>query len=204
MVHLEGPVVDSIYDLLLLSWHESFSPPLPCLAEPSPYSPQAEKPFKYLFSDKNPFLEHIDIAKAAAAARRLLTAQNEKAQQEAHAVSTGETDTATPTWWQALLDPERQDPSQHRAAHRPQEGGFAALVQQLVERAREEKQKAFGEGGTGVGGLLRRTTEVPRRGTGYVDRNAVASTAPTEATAVEMTGVASESVFTFCCARSLV
>lgn len=69
MIHLEGPVVDSIYDVLLLSWHKTFNPPLPCLGSPSP---NASKSFEYTFSDLNIYLQKIELIKAANAARRFL------------------------------------------------------------------------------------------------------------------------------------
>lgn len=120
------------------SWHESFSPKLPCLAEPSPNA-DPNKPFKYTFSDDNPYIEHIDIAKAAKAARHLLALQSEAEQRG----GMDSLDTSTPAWWQ----PERPfEGVQHQAAHRPQGGGgFASMVQHLVERAKEEKAKALGE-----------------------------------------------------------
>ena len=31
MIQLEGPIVDSIYDMALISWHKNLEPPLPCL-----------------------------------------------------------------------------------------------------------------------------------------------------------------------------
>lgn len=31
-VHFEGPIVDSLYDTALLSWHHQLDPPLPCLS----------------------------------------------------------------------------------------------------------------------------------------------------------------------------
>ncbi|KAI1264247.1 phospholipase D/nuclease [Xylariaceae sp. FL1019] len=31
MVHVEGPIVDSLYDMALISWHKVMKPPLPCL-----------------------------------------------------------------------------------------------------------------------------------------------------------------------------
>ncbi|KAI1468868.1 uncharacterized protein F4812DRAFT_458396 [Daldinia caldariorum] len=31
MVQVEGPIVDSLYDMALLSWHKKLEPPLPCL-----------------------------------------------------------------------------------------------------------------------------------------------------------------------------
>lgn len=34
-IHLEGPVVDSFYDMALMSWAEKMDPPLPLLVNPS-------------------------------------------------------------------------------------------------------------------------------------------------------------------------
>jgi phosphatidylserine/phosphatidylglycerophosphate/cardiolipin synthase-like enzyme len=33
-VHLEGPIVNSLYDTALISWHHELEPPLPCIAHP--------------------------------------------------------------------------------------------------------------------------------------------------------------------------
>ncbi|ROW09834.1 hypothetical protein VMCG_02520 [Cytospora schulzeri] len=35
MVHLEGPIVDSMYDMALLSWHKALEPPLPSYNSPA-------------------------------------------------------------------------------------------------------------------------------------------------------------------------
>jgi hypothetical protein len=35
MIQLEGPIVDSFYDMALISWHNELKPPLPCLQEPA-------------------------------------------------------------------------------------------------------------------------------------------------------------------------
>jgi len=35
MVHLEGPIVDSLYDVALLSWHKKLDPPLPSYNSPA-------------------------------------------------------------------------------------------------------------------------------------------------------------------------
>lgn len=138
MVHLEGPIVDSLYDNLLLSWHETFDPKLPCLREPSPNS-NPEKPFEYKFSDENPYLEHIDIAKAARAARMLLTSQRQAEQQG----NVNNQQSSVPQWWQY----ERWDGVDRQAAHRPQnQSGFATMVQNFIERAKEEANKALGDG----------------------------------------------------------
>ena len=39
MSHLEGAVVDSLYETCLISWHNALKPPLPNLAEPAAASP---------------------------------------------------------------------------------------------------------------------------------------------------------------------
>ncbi|RAL61094.1 hypothetical protein DID88_010435 [Monilinia fructigena] len=35
MTHLEGPIVDSLYDMALISWHKKFDPPLPSYNSPA-------------------------------------------------------------------------------------------------------------------------------------------------------------------------
>jgi len=35
MVHLEGPIVDSFYDMALISWHKKLDPPMPCRDSPA-------------------------------------------------------------------------------------------------------------------------------------------------------------------------
>ncbi|KAH8701565.1 IQ calmodulin-binding motif protein [Talaromyces proteolyticus] len=35
MSHLEGPIVDAMYDLLLISWNKHFNPPLPMIGSPA-------------------------------------------------------------------------------------------------------------------------------------------------------------------------
>ncbi|KAH8919218.1 hypothetical protein BT69DRAFT_510854 [Atractiella rhizophila] len=76
MAHLEGPIVDSFYETFLISWAKSLNPTPPCLSEP--YVPPPE----YLFQDANPYLDKIEIAKAAKAARILLLKQNKQTTEE--------------------------------------------------------------------------------------------------------------------------
>lgn len=52
MTHMEGPIVDSFFDMALLSWDRALNPPLPCLL--SPPGPQTT----YLFGKDN---EHVKI-----------------------------------------------------------------------------------------------------------------------------------------------
>ncbi|KAL2022871.1 hypothetical protein VTK56DRAFT_4402 [Thermocarpiscus australiensis] len=35
LVHLEGPIVDSLYDMALISWHKRMDPPLPSITSPA-------------------------------------------------------------------------------------------------------------------------------------------------------------------------
>ncbi|KAI0200028.1 phospholipase D/nuclease [Astrocystis sublimbata] len=35
MVHIEGPIVDSLYDVAMISWHKKLDPPMPCLHTPA-------------------------------------------------------------------------------------------------------------------------------------------------------------------------
>ncbi|GAA5820248.1 hypothetical protein JCM11251_005543 [Rhodosporidiobolus azoricus] len=160
MVHLEGPIVDSLYDNMLISWDETLEPSLPCLLGPTPSSDPSL--FPYLFTDHNPFLANIDIAKAAKAARVLLNKQDEMAKKGEEQQSL-----APPDWWRrdSTTPGLHLFPHAHAAPQTPGlmggpadgegEGGkFATLVQQLVDKAREEKARlAMGMSTLGERGL---------------------------------------------------
>lgn len=77
MTHLEGPIVDSFYDVALHSWYNKLSPPLPCMDKP--YDPPRDESGNpcYLFRDHNPYFREIEVLKAARAARKLLRLQTE-------------------------------------------------------------------------------------------------------------------------------
>jgi phosphatidylserine/phosphatidylglycerophosphate/cardiolipin synthase-like enzyme len=52
MTHLEGPIVDSLYDCFLITWHNKFQPPLPTHSSPARqggYSTSNEASFQSLF-----------------------------------------------------------------------------------------------------------------------------------------------------------
>ena len=51
MTHLEGPIVESFYDLALFSWWNALKPPLPLTAKPPSYDGA-----KYMFEADNEFL----------------------------------------------------------------------------------------------------------------------------------------------------
>lgn len=183
MIHLEGPVVDSLYDTLLLSWHEQFNPPLPCVVAPSPNTNPA-KPWEYTFSDGNKYLGHIDLVKAAKAARMLLAKQN-----DTYDASKGADPNSVPHWWMMQRDgifgsKELGVEQQGRpAAHQPSGGGFANLVKDLVDRAKEDKAR---NKGTKSGA---RTPTSGFKGLKPVDENSATTSDPTssETTVVDHT-----------------
>lgn len=37
MIHIEGPIVESFYDMALITWNNEMRPPLPLLAHPVVY-----------------------------------------------------------------------------------------------------------------------------------------------------------------------
>ncbi|TDL14124.1 hypothetical protein BD410DRAFT_797330 [Rickenella mellea] len=58
MVHVEGPIVDSFYDMALLSWANAMNPPLPLLSHPTPW---AETEYKFHWDNQN--LKYIEERK---------------------------------------------------------------------------------------------------------------------------------------------
>ena len=82
MSHFEGPVVDSFYEVALHSWHNQLEPPLPCLAQPYQPPVDAAGRVRYLFKDRNPYFDDLEILKAARAARMLLRKEAQEADDE--------------------------------------------------------------------------------------------------------------------------
>jgi hypothetical protein len=76
MSHFEGPVVDAFYEIALQSWYNRLSPPLPFISKP--YDPPRDEAgnIRYLFADRNPYFDDIEVVKAAKAARQLLKEQS--------------------------------------------------------------------------------------------------------------------------------
>ncbi|EPQ55823.1 hypothetical protein GLOTRDRAFT_138593 [Gloeophyllum trabeum ATCC 11539] len=72
MIHLEGPIVSAFVDTFVLSWNNRFKPLPPLIAHPVP--PPSSN---FKFDGENPFLRHIDVIRAARAARALLKQQGE-------------------------------------------------------------------------------------------------------------------------------
>lgn len=73
MIHLEGAVVESFYDIFLYSWHHRMTPLLPCVIDPPEerYDHTA-KATDFKFQDQNPYMNDIELVKAAKAARQML------------------------------------------------------------------------------------------------------------------------------------
>lgn len=184
MIHLEGAIVDSLYDNMLISFDEPLKPSLPCLVEPSP----STRPdlFPFLFADANPYLADIDVAKAAKAARILLKRQDSQAEkgQQTQSLSPPEwwrRDSASPSPWPFGALSHHHPNNLHTTSNAPRiartetdehEGGrFAALVMQLVEKAREEKARlALGMGSA------RQSTDGPVPGSTYPPVTAAVTT----------------------------
>ncbi|EMC96773.1 hypothetical protein BAUCODRAFT_34168 [Baudoinia panamericana UAMH 10762] len=58
MSHVEGPIVDSIWDTFIVSWHNKFEPPLPCRNETATAKPPPtfrEDSFMHLFEPDGSF-----------------------------------------------------------------------------------------------------------------------------------------------------
>jgi phosphatidylserine/phosphatidylglycerophosphate/cardiolipin synthase-like enzyme len=59
LTHLEGPIVDSLYDVCLISWHESLTPPLPSHGSPASeggYPSFTDSSFRSLFDAEVKFI----------------------------------------------------------------------------------------------------------------------------------------------------
>ncbi|BEI93363.1 uncharacterized protein CcaverHIS019_0509910 [Cutaneotrichosporon cavernicola] len=82
MTHLEGPVVDSFYDVALHCWNNKLDPPLPCITKPYEPPRDSDGNVRYLFRDYNPYFREIEVLKAARAARKLLRAQTQQIDEE--------------------------------------------------------------------------------------------------------------------------
>lgn len=82
MTHLEGPVVNSFYDVALHCWHNKLEPPLPNISKPYEPPRDAAGNVRYLFRDYNPYFRDIEVLKAARAARKLLRRQTEQIDEE--------------------------------------------------------------------------------------------------------------------------
>lgn len=72
MTHIEGPIVQSFYDMALLSWWKSFTPPLPLLNHPPTY-PDTPDRSHYSFGQAHPVISTKgDLDSAASKSRQTL------------------------------------------------------------------------------------------------------------------------------------
>jgi hypothetical protein len=62
MTHIEGPIVDSFYDMSLLSWAEVFRPPLPLLKGGGGAAKEGEE---YKFAEENRYLKGLPLSDVA-------------------------------------------------------------------------------------------------------------------------------------------
>ncbi|EJU00489.1 hypothetical protein DACRYDRAFT_116999 [Dacryopinax primogenitus] len=76
MVHLEGPVVDSLFDMAMLSWNNALRPPLPSLLKQIGDASLPAPARRYLFGKKNPYIACKDIEGASRRARGDLRRQH--------------------------------------------------------------------------------------------------------------------------------
>lgn len=78
MVHLEGPIVQSFYDMALLSWWNEMDPPLPLLSQ-NPQYPDPGSSSHYQFGTDHPLAQtHGDLHAAGARAFNTLSSQLEQ------------------------------------------------------------------------------------------------------------------------------
>lgn len=57
MTHVEGPIVESFYDMCLLSWANALSPPLPLLSGPAPLQVEGD----YQFGNDHSHIQSKDL-----------------------------------------------------------------------------------------------------------------------------------------------
>lgn len=87
MTHLEGPIVDSFYEVALHSWYNKLEPMLPCIGEgyQPPHAGNSDSVGEnenggYLFRDANPYLQDLEVVQAAKEAQRRLRKETMDAQ----------------------------------------------------------------------------------------------------------------------------
>ncbi|KZO91603.1 hypothetical protein CALVIDRAFT_541638 [Calocera viscosa TUFC12733] len=76
MVHLEGPIVDSLFDMAMLSWHNALKPALPSLLGPLSDTSAQRDDGRYKFGKQNPYIACKNIEEASRRARGDLKRQH--------------------------------------------------------------------------------------------------------------------------------
>lgn len=82
MTHLEGPIVDSLYDSFLITWHDAFSPPLPTHNSPAAqggYSTSNDPSFQSLFPSND---QHVHPSESGARAQQTIVDHGNEAKQD--------------------------------------------------------------------------------------------------------------------------
>lgn len=70
MVHLEGPIVNSLYDMVLICWSKPMHPPLPLLDEP--YRP-ADNVYKFGMDNEYSSIHNLDGSNGMALYHKLVS-----------------------------------------------------------------------------------------------------------------------------------
>ncbi|TFK48298.1 hypothetical protein OE88DRAFT_1684974, partial [Heliocybe sulcata] len=147
MIHLEGPIVNAFIDTFVLSWSNAFKPIPPLITNPGPIPTSGFK-----FDGENPFLKHIDVIRAAKAARELLKQQGEGDKARAKDVKRHRGE-----WQGALRGMGFDFPGLEAPGEGAPPGGqrrFAEVVETMMQRngigARRKSAKSVTENGNGA------------------------------------------------------
>ncbi|EFP75075.2 hypothetical protein PGT21_028799 [Puccinia graminis f. sp. tritici] len=149
MIHLEGRIVDSFYDMFLISWNNRLNPPLPLIGE----TPSSQ-PHTYRFASNNAFLRNIDVVKSAQDARATLHREAETDRNaSAHQHQDGLLNSTFSNVVRDLMEDRRRSHHQHNldpSHSHPDESSrlgpslppsvrFSNAVQRLIEEQRRLK-----------------------------------------------------------------
>lgn len=167
MIHLEGAVVESFYDIFLFSWHHKMTPLLPFIVNPpQDQRDHTAKASDFQFQDQNPYLNDIELVKAAKAARKMLQLEKDDDDRLAKLRSENEREGIFGGYggrFQAALGAIAESrrgsfsaDTRDQELLRDGEGGAAASGQKgapvrfadAVIKAMDAKRKAFGFGST--------------------------------------------------------
>ncbi|ORX36040.1 hypothetical protein BD324DRAFT_629933 [Kockovaella imperatae] len=81
MTHIEGPIVQSFYDMAILSWSREFNPPLPLIGKPPVY-PVEPVQSDYIFGQDHPIIDAKgDLESAANTARETIAKHHDETEQ---------------------------------------------------------------------------------------------------------------------------
>lgn len=161
MIHLEGAVVESFYDIFLYSWHHKMVPVLPCVIDPpTERRNHMAKAADFQFEDHNPYLNDIELVKAAKAARRMLNLEKDDDDRLAKLRNDAEKEGLFGGYggrFQAALgaiaesrrgsfSADTRDHELLKDGEGTQKGGPAAKFTEVVLKAMEARRKGFGAG----------------------------------------------------------